>query len=476
MPAIKLEPRVKQGLFQRVASMLEMMPLLPDDMSDEEVEGLTFLLPRDVVNTMEALLVPRARRASIAFVKMLAKWLEEARRAKEEGRKVILVPFNFIPELVHAFKGAFPLTSEILTTLGVAALEGQGERYWDYAMGLGIPDHICSSSTIELGSMLAGEDFKADAIISSGPGGCDANAKIHEFVAHYLDIPQFILEKPVDDSPRGKEQYRKYLYQLVEELEEFIGEELDEDRLREVVENCNRATELYLELWEMRKQVPCPVPNLFSFLSYGVRFTMWGRPEGVECLQTMVDVSRERLEAGAYPAEKEVARCGWLYTGYYFDFIRLHNWMEEKGYSYLCDMLNLCFPQPISTESKESMLDGLAGAASNMPMTRQMGGDSMSLSWLDDAIYIVKDLNANCAIFSGHHACKQSWSVVSIIRSELMKRAEVPVLCLQGDSWSRTITPVGVLQRELDQFVKNVVTKKKKRGRPRKGRVRYQDG
>ena len=121
------------------------------------------------------------------------------------------------------------------------------------------------------------------------------------------------------------------------------------------------------------------------------------------------------------------------------------------------------------------MLDGLAMAAANMPMTRQMGGDSMSLSWLDDAIYTVKDLNANCAIFSGHHACKQSWSVVSIIRSELMKRAEVPVLCLQGDSWSRTITPVGVLQRELDQFVKNVVTKKKKRGRPRKERAR-EDG
>ena len=475
MSVAALEPSVKQGLFQRVTSVFEVIDQLPDELSDEDVEGLTLLLPRDVVNTLNALFIPRARPASISFAKMLGQWLGEARRAKEEGRKVILVPFNFIPELVHAFEGAFPLTSEILTTLGVALLEGQGERYWDYAMGLGIPDHICSSSTIELGSMLAGEDFKADAIISSGPGGCDANAKIHEFVAHYLGIPQFILEKPVDDSPRGREQYRKYVYRLVEELEEFIGEELDEDRLREVVENCNRATELYLELWEMRKNIPCPVPNLFSFFSYGCRFTMWGRPEAVECLQMMVDVSRERLKAGAYPADREVARCGWLYTGYYFDFFQLHNWMEEKGYSYLCDMLNLCFPQPISTESKESMLDGLAMAAANMPMTRQMGGDSMSLSWLDDAIYTVKDLNANCAIFSGHHACKQSWSVVSIIRSELMKRAEVPVLCLQGDSWSRTITPVGVLQRELDQFVKNVVTKKKKRGRPRKERAR-EDG
>jgi len=335
-------------------------------------------------------------------------------------------------------------------------------------MGMGIPDHICSSSTIELGSMLAGEDFRADAIVSSTPGGCDANAKIHEFVSHYLDIPQFILEKPVDDSARGREQYRKNVYRLVEGLEEFIGEELSEERLRWVVENCNRATGLYHELWELRKQVPCPVPNLFSFFSYGVRFTMWGRPEGALVLEKMVEVARRRLEEKAYPAPEEVARCGWLYTGYYYDFANLFNWMEENGYSYLCDMLNLCFPQPISTESRESMIDGLAEAAINMPMTRQMGGESMSTAWLDDSIHIVKDLGANCAVFSGHHACKQSWSVISIIRTELMRQAGIPVLCLQGDSWSRTITPISVVQRELEQFVTSVVSRKKRaRGRKR---------
>lgn len=460
------ETEVKEGLFHRITSLFEMIPRLPDDLSEEEVDGMALLLPRDVQNTMRAFLNPRFMTASIAFLKMMSTWLTGAMEAKRAGKKVILVPFNFIPELIHAFEGAYPITSEILTTLGVGGLEGQGERYWDYAMGLGIPDHICSSSTIELGSMLAGEDFRADAIISSGAGGCDANAKIHEFVAHYLDIPQFILEKPVDNSEKGHLQYRKNFRRMVSDLEEFIGEELDEDRLRETMELSNRCTKAYMELWEMRRSVPCPVPNMFSFYSYGTKMTMWGTESGAECLEEMVRVARERLEKGLYPAEEEVARCGWLYTGYYFDFTSLYNWMEENGYSYICDMLNLFFPEPIDTGSMDSMMEGMAHAVENMPMTRQMGGDSMSLSWLDDALYTVRDLNTNCAIFSGHHACKQSWSVISIIRNELMKREGVPTLCLQGDSWARTITPVGVLQKEIEQFVDNVVSKKKKR-RPR---------
>jgi len=94
----------------------------------------------------------------------------------------------------------------------------------------------------------------------------------------------------------------------------------------------------------------------------------------------------------------------------------------------------------------------------------------MSMVWLEDALHTIGDMEANCAIFCGHHACKQTWSVISLLRTELMKRAGVPVLCLQGDSWSRTITPIGVIQGEIEEFVNNVV-----RARRRK-RARTADG
>ena len=456
------------GLFNRVQLLFDVVLRIPDDLSDEEARGVIDVMPPDIADTLEALLaVPRVRRAAIAVLKMAGQWLREAREARESGKKVILVPFNFIPELVHAFENAVPLTSEILSTLAGSATEGKGHRYWDYAMGLGIPDHLCSASTIELGSMLTGGDLEADAIISCTAGACDANSKIHEFVANYLDIPQFILEKPVDDTARGVEQYRRNFYAMVEQLEEFIGERIDEGRLREVVENCNRAAELHYQLWELKKNSPCPVPNIFSYFIYASRFTMWGRPEAVRTMSILVEESRKRLEAGEYPAPEEVARCAWLYTGYYIDYGGLFNWMEEQGYTYLFDVLDLFFPEPISTESRQTMLDGLCDAARTFPMTRQMGAGSMSGAWIEDSVHLAKEMNANCGIFCGHHACKQTWSVISIVQNELMKRAGAPTLCLQGDAWLSGMTPMSTLQENIDEFVKNVVAKKRKRKAPR---------
>ena len=459
------------GLFDRVGNMLDIVRKLPDKMSDEEVEGLVKLLPPDVSKSISALLIPRVREATLVWMKGLSQWLDNARQAPARGQKVIIVPFCFPPEILHAFDNAFPITSEVLTTLGVVALEGQGERYLDMAIGLGLPDHICSSNAIELGSMLGSEDFQPQAIVSGAPGSCDINAKTHEFVSHYLGIPQFYLQKPPDDSERGQKQYTIYFRTLIRNLEEFLGEELTEEKVRRICEKANRCTELHYELMDMHKSKPTPIPNLFSLMLYGTRFTMWGTDSGIRSLETMVRIAKERMAAKAYPAEKEIARCLWAYTSYYFDLGNLYNWMEEKGYSFLGDGLDLYFPEMIDTTNMETMIDGLANSARNMPMTRQVGAESMSKSWTDDAVYTAKALKADLVIYCGHHSCKQTWSVVSILREELMKQAGLPLLVLQGDSWIRRTTPISVIQRQIEEFINNVVaspTKPKRKVKRRK--------
>jgi len=451
----------KTGMFDRVAELFEVIDSLPEKMSDEEIAGLLNFLPPDAAKSLGAMLIPRVREGSVAFMRMLARWLEDAKTAREKGKKAILVPFCFPPELIHAFDNAFPVTSEVLSTLGVVALEGQGERYYDMALGLGLPDHICSSNSIEVGSMLGSNDFQPQAIVSAAVGSCDINSKTHEFVANYHGIPIFSLEKPVDNTERGVEQYYRNYRTLIASLEEFFEEELLEENVRRVVENHNTCTDLYMELWELHKAVPHPVPALFALYTYGCRFSMWGTEAGVDMMRTIVGVSKRRLAAGDHPGEKEVARCLLTYTSFYFDLAGMFNWMDDQGYAYMGDGLNMLFPQPVETTSMDTMLDGMAEEARNMPMTRQMGAPSMAMGWSDDVITAVRELNADCAIYPGHHACKQTWSAASILREELMKRTGVPLLILQADSWLKRTTPIGVLQGQIDEFVKNVVVPKR---------------
>jgi benzoyl-CoA reductase/2-hydroxyglutaryl-CoA dehydratase subunit BcrC/BadD/HgdB len=462
--------KYREGLYERLEQLTTVITGLPDQLSDEEVEGLLRVLPPDTARSIRAAFSPHVREVSVPFLKTIGHWVQEMRRARDDGRKVILIPFNFPPEVIHIFKGAVPLTCEVLTSLAVIALEGQGERYWDYATSLGLPDFLCSSSTITLGSILSGKDFQPDAIVQSTAGACDANSKIHEFVSHEMGIPQFFIERPTDCSERGKAYHRRYFRQFIDELQEFIGEELDEEHVRSVLGHTNDAADLYYDFQDLHRVKPCPAPNVLAVFNYAIRFSVWGRPEATALMQKMVDLCRRRAEAGAYPAEEEVARCMWLYTGYYFDMWGLFNWMEDRGITYLYDALSLYQPLHSDLSSLDAMVDSLAATVFDYPMTRQMGADEMSVTWAEDMIHFIKDLDANCAIYSGHHACKQTWSVFSKVREQITRETGVPVLCLQGDSWNRQTTPVSALQEEIATFVDNVVAKKKKRTRRRRRR------
>ncbi|NLZ28591.1 MAG: 2-hydroxyacyl-CoA dehydratase [Firmicutes bacterium] len=111
------------------------------------------------------------------------------------------------------------------------------------------------------------------------------------------------------------------------------------------------------------------------------------------------------------------------------------------------------------------MLEGMIKSAWNNVMTRQMGGVSMSAKWADDIVYVVNEWGLDGCIYCGHHSCKQTWSVFSMTRNEVLKRTGVPTLGLHGDSWIRTMTPISAIQEEIEQFINNVVLTKRRRRR-----------
>jgi hypothetical protein len=196
---------------------------------------------------------------------------------------------------------------------------------------------------------------------------------------------------------------------------------------------------------------------MFNLFLASLRFCMWGTEPGIRTLEAMLDTARRRHEAGIYSAAEERCRVLWVYTSYYFNVSELHRWMGKQGWSFLADVLSLCLPQPIDTSTVDTMLDGLVTAAWEYPMNRQMGSSSMSRAWVSDMVWAAREMGADCAIHCGHDACKQTWSVVSILGEELMKQTQVPLLVLHGDSWLKTTTPITVIQQEMEEFIGNVV-------------------
>ena len=453
-----------EGLFERVYERLNMISLLPEKIAENALEGIIEILPTGNVDAARFMLQPARWEISRASLLSILTWLDEAKKAKQEGRKIVLLPFNFPPEIIHAFESLSPMTSEVLSTLAAMLLETGGEEYWDYAMGLGLPDHICSGNTIELASILAGADLRPDVILSATPGGCDVNAKTHEFAAHCIDVPQLFLEKPPYDSnsQRGRQIYFRNFRKLVKDLEKISGETLQEESLRRVAEKANQATEIYYELWELRKLIPCPIPGSSVFLVYGSRFSMWGRDEAVQSLKKVLEICKRDLRDEGDSPREEVARVLWVYLPFYYESYLYYEWLETNRVAHIGDALLLFFPQIIDTGSYDSIIDGFAESAWNMGMTRQMGAGSMSLQWTEDLVYAVKEFNIDFAIYCGHHSCKQTWSAFNIMRNELRKRTGVPVLCLQGDAWISRMAPMDTVLYEMSSYLRNVILPAKK--------------
>src|SRR4030042_2635345 len=98
--------RPYEGLINRAHDIFGIVDMLPDNMSDAEVEGVLHVLPIELKKTLGAFFLPRVRKSSLEFFRLTKKWLDGAFEARQTGKKVFLVPFNFPPEIVHSFQGA----------------------------------------------------------------------------------------------------------------------------------------------------------------------------------------------------------------------------------------------------------------------------------------------------------------------------------------------------------------------------------
>jgi benzoyl-CoA reductase/2-hydroxyglutaryl-CoA dehydratase subunit BcrC/BadD/HgdB len=447
--------------LERASAILDLVCKFPETLSDEDVEGAAAFVFPELRNTVLGLLeLGDPRSVEVLIFGKLNEVLKEAMRAHEDGKKLIYIPFTFPPEIFWAFENIVPLCTEIVGGMIVNICYGQGERFWDHAMGMGLPDSLCSANTIGTMPLFMGPATRPDAIVYNTPGSCNPNAKIHAFASDYLGIPQFILEKPVDETARGRDLYFEYFKRFIAELEEWSGQEMKEERLRKVLQNAYRAVALYNEYWELKKLRPCPVPNIFSMDLLILRSQLWGREEAVDIFQKMVDISKERLSKGCFTTPEE-ARVYITYIYWLFDFYNYFTWMEKKGITILGDILAIHYFPEIDYSSKESMLRGLADITFDYPMTRQMGGESISLRWLDDIEWAAQDLGADACIFGGVHACKHTLGTVSFFRREMMKRTGLPTLILTGDVFDKRYTPMEMFQQEVETFVDQVIARKK---------------
>jgi benzoyl-CoA reductase/2-hydroxyglutaryl-CoA dehydratase subunit BcrC/BadD/HgdB len=398
-------------------------------------------------------MLPHGRLLAGGFELVIA-YYEETFRVMDEGRqKLCWYEFCLTPEIFRAM-GVHPFLGEThpaMMTLGTP------EVCWDFvdtAEQSGVPPEICVLDKFLHGALVRHELPRADFIVTAS-APCDSSRIGYQMFEQLTDVPFHRLDAPADDSPAAHAYYAGEIRKLITFLETQTGNRFDADRLREVCEESNRATEAVRDLIELRRARPCPHPGPVMDVVYSAMQNLLGVPAFTRYAEFLRDDGEAAVREGRGVLADEKHRVLWYYTPVTFDF-EMHEWLGETFDAVVVsDLLSSSsFRQdPIDTTSVDTMLCSLARRGLEGTMGRvRVGADRLIERFLID----YEDFGADCVVFPGPVGCKHVWGWVGLLR-EVCRERGIPICVFDLDWMDSRVRPVESIREAIGQFFEVVM-------------------
>ncbi len=407
---------------------------------------------KPMVPMLQAGLLPHGRLLAGAMELMIEHYEETFRTMDEGGKKLCWYEFCLTPEIFLAM-GIQPFLGEVHPAVMSFGSPETCWKYVDVAEDNGLPPEVCVLDKFMLGALIEDEMPRADFIVTAS-GPCDSSRIGYQAFEQLTDCPVYRLDAPVDDSPEAHTYYAGEIRRLIEFLEQQTGSRLDVDRLREVCEESNRATEAVLDLFELRRAKPCPHPGAVVQNTYMVMLNSLGTEGFTRYAQFLRDDAAEAVRNHTGPVPDEKHRVLWYYVPVTFD-LEIPNWLEENFKAVvITDLLSSFFRQdPIDTTNLDTMLLDLARRGLEATMGRlRVNASVLTERFLRD----YEDFGTDCVIFPGPVGCKHVWGWVSLLREVCRERA-IP-LCVFDLDWMDSRTrPAESVRAAIEQFFETVM-------------------
>ena len=369
------------------------------------------------------------------------------------GRTVFhedLVP----PEILYGM-GLTPWMTEILGIVLPMIGPEIVEHWIDVAENDGIPADVCSLPKSTIGLILEDGLPKPAAIVTSNMP-CDGGMTQYTVIERRLGAPVCRLDIPhnfYDD--RAVAYFTGELKRLIAWLEEKTPGRMDWDRLREVCEERNRATELEHELWDLIRVRPAPMaaePVYLTHLLYMV--AQPGTPRGTRVFRRMVDYARRNFEQGKAALPEERFRAA-LWNPPTMICIDLFAWAEQAfGVALIMDMLTYNRHPIIDTSSPDTMLRDLGRIIMQGPMARHTRGPAEN--FFSDLFHFYEYFDLDMIWMAGHIGCKNTQALNGMFREKCRDRG-IPLLIIDYDLSDTRIVSPAEIRRQVEYFMETVM-------------------
>ncbi len=386
-------------------------------------------------------------------LKCLTDTLKDQIEKAGDGLPIVGHHFAFTPEYLYCFD-CVPICIEAVSYMMAALLPNGCEPYYDLITNWGHPFHTCTSQKGTMG-MTLDDLFKFDAIITP-TGPCDNTYASYPFFKYHKDIPLILPDLPFLKEEKSYNYYGEQIKLALNELGVVIGQEPDFEKLKKHLELENRILKTQLEIFELKKAIPCPVENMYNVMTSAAAIFSSGRPEKEYFYNDMYKIAKKRYKKKEHHGGEEKIRSIWPYMIVFFD-LPICEWLDrELGMSILFDIFNYNFTEPIDTKSDlDTMLKSMALKSLEAPMLKQ--SIEFYHFFIDDCVRLAKEFNADCFIFTSHLGCKQFGSIPQILREALRDEVGIPMLIIDLDVGDKRMTSEKIIRDKISMFAQTLL-------------------
>ncbi len=424
----------------------------------EELENkiIPYKMLLEAISTTHELIeriLPENGIPSLKFgLKYLTDTLQDQIDKAGEGLPVIGHHFSFQTEYLYCFE-CVPICIEAVSYLLAAMLPNGSEPYYDLITHWGHPFHTCTSQKGTMGMTLDGL-FQFDAIMTP-TAPCDNTYASYPFFHYKEGIPLITPDLPFLKEEKSYDYYAEQIQLSLNDLGKVIRQEPDFEKLKKHLEIENRIYKTQMEIFELKKAIPCPVENMFNAMAAAASIFLSGRPEKEYFYKDMLEVAKNRYKNREHHGGPEKIRSIWPYMIIFFD-LAISEWLDrDLGMSILFDIFNYNFADPIDTSNLESMFYGMAKKSMEAPMVKQSA--EFYYPFIDECVRLAKEFSADCFIFTSHIGCKQFGSIPQILREALRDEVGIPMLLIDVDVGDARFASEKVLREKIKMFAQTLM-------------------
>jgi benzoyl-CoA reductase/2-hydroxyglutaryl-CoA dehydratase subunit BcrC/BadD/HgdB len=415
---------------------------------------------REVVEMQKK--IPGLMKSGPAQMELVAGYLENAARAKEEGRLVVVHGTQMPIEIFYAMDIS-PLFNELYSVIVSMMIPGGIEPFFVIADEQGtLSKNCCSFARIQEAMEIAKVFPHPDLVVFSS-SVCDNMPKALENLAQRFNVPYYGMDRPYTlFASQSMDYWRKEHEKLITFLEEQTGRKMDYDRLKEVVSLSYRCTELCLEIDELCKVVPCPMsPEAFFGPLLAVR-QLNGRPEAVAYLEGLRDELQERVDKGIGAVNPERFRVLITPSCPYFDMGILPMMQQNYGAVCVADFLQRWRGK---AEWLKDPSDPVGNLACKVEVHHANSIYGPVKYWLSEIEAMAREYRVDAALWFDNYGCRHASGAERLIKDTLGSELGVPMLNIGCDILDKTFTTRAVVEEKMDRFFEMVENSKNYRAR-----------